>query len=51
MSSNKRNTTDEDLFYSFIKEGKLEEIITHFENSNNKPWEYLDKEGYTSKFS
>ena len=40
--------TKDQQFFAFIKDSKKEDIIAHFTDENNKPWEYLDHDKYSS---
>ena len=43
-------TEQEKIFFSYIKEGRKEEIIAHFKDTATTLWEYKDGDGYSSNY-
>lgn len=45
------NDSKDNKFFTMIKDNKKEDIIAHFKDYDNKPWEYLDHDKLTSNQS
>ena len=42
------STYDKAHFFSLIRDNKKAEIQLHFQDTDNRPWEYLDVDNFSS---